>query len=400
MSQFNGTFSADNQSSNVITLLPGQAVSYSITTASLTGSVVFEKTNKLGKGFSIVDTMTDTDAGTYLNKSNTNEHVRLRCVELDDDPGSETVTYSLTYTEGNDELSYEDSYDKLTKKAIITDFARTILDDADAATVRATIGVPSIVDAEDAQASVLDQIDLTSAEPESPTDGDRYINTSTGTSSETSQSVTANYIYEWNDTDSTWEETIPNEGAICTDEDANLTLLFNGSSWVNLAGYTVHNSLTGLQGGTTNEYYHLTSAQHTSVGNIVTAGHAEAMDQGVATTDSIEHVDINATGEYQVDGTKVVGTQGTAIVSITDSTGVSHNDTIVADGLTDSSGGSTDGTIAAVTDQSETTDNSVINDNFAEVAAAIALLESNDSDLAAKIEEILVALRTHGLIAT
>ena len=110
--------------------------------------------------------------------------------------------------------------------------------------------------------------------------------------------------------------------------------------------------------------------------------------------------DINCTGVLRVDDVQVVSSQGSAIVSITDNTGVTHNDTIVADGLTDSSGGSTDGTISAVTDQSETTDNSVINDNFAEVAASISLLESNDSDLAAKIEEVLSALRTHGLIAT
>ncbi len=31
-----------------------------------------------------------------------------------------------------------------------------------------------------------------------------------------------------------------------------------------------HNSLTGLQGGTTGEYYHLTSAQYTKVQNLGT----------------------------------------------------------------------------------------------------------------------------------
>lgn len=95
MSSFSGTFNADNQAGNSITLRPGQSVSYSITTASLTGSVVFEKTKKIDQGFTIVDTMTDTDSGTYVNDSFEEETVRLRCVELDDDPGSETVSWTL-----------------------------------------------------------------------------------------------------------------------------------------------------------------------------------------------------------------------------------------------------------------------------------------------------------------
>lgn len=41
-------------------------------------------------------------------------------------------------------------------------------------------------------------------------------------------------------------------------------LRFNGSSWVNstTAATTVHSALSGLQGGTTGQYYHLTTAQY------------------------------------------------------------------------------------------------------------------------------------------
>lgn len=42
--------------------------------------------------------------------------------------------------------------------------------------------------------------------------------------------------------------------------------------FVSKSGSSSHNSLSGLQGGTTNEYYHLTASQHTAVGSMVTAG--------------------------------------------------------------------------------------------------------------------------------
>lgn len=96
----------------------------------------------------------------------------------------------------------------------------------------------------------------------------------------------------------------------------------------------------------------------------------------------------------------VVGAQESAIISITDSTGVTHDDTIEDASLTDSSGGVADGTVSAVGDTSAADESATINDNFAEVLSSIQKLENNDSDLSAKIEEILVALRNHGLIAT
>nr|DAL05363.1 MAG TPA: hypothetical protein [Caudoviricetes sp.] len=96
MGSFTGTFSADNQMSNYFNLEPGQAVDYSISTASLTGSVVLEKANKPQAEYQTIITMTDTASGQYRNESNEIEYVRLRCIELDDDPGSETVNYTLS----------------------------------------------------------------------------------------------------------------------------------------------------------------------------------------------------------------------------------------------------------------------------------------------------------------
>jgi len=125
--------------------------------------------------------------------------------------------------------------------------------------------VDSAVQGLDWQESVLDRIDFTTVEPGSPSVGDRYINTVTGTSSSTAQSVTINYIYEWNG--STWTEIIPNEGFACWVEDEDSLYVFNGSVWSQFGSTSTHNNLSGLQGGISAEYYHLTSAEYTELSN-------------------------------------------------------------------------------------------------------------------------------------
>lgn len=109
---------------------------------------------------------------------------------------------------------------------------------------------------------VIDEIDLTTAEPASPIANDRYINTVTGTSSVTAQSVTANYIYQWNG--ASWDEYIPTEGWSVYINSSDLSKSYNGSSWANIGGTSTHNNLSGLQGGQVGEYYHLTATQHTN----------------------------------------------------------------------------------------------------------------------------------------
>lgn len=53
-----------------------------------------------------------------------------------------------------------------------------------------------------------------------------------------------------------------------TDEDTEYVFTIN-HEWVDKIASTTHNNLAGLQGGTTNQYYHLTSAQHTEVVNLL-----------------------------------------------------------------------------------------------------------------------------------
>jgi hypothetical protein len=80
--------------------------------------------------------------------------------------------------------------------------------------------------------AVINEVDFTTAEPGSPSLGDRYINTVTGTSSGTAQSVTKDYIYEWNSID--WTELATEEGDACY-VDAQVTFkVYNGSSWITL----------------------------------------------------------------------------------------------------------------------------------------------------------------------
>jgi len=77
----------------------------------------------------------------------------------------------------------------------------------------------------------------------------------------TSGTWTDDYIYEWNV--SSWTETIPTEGTAAWVEDEDALYVYNGTDWVQFGSTTNHNVLSGLQGGTANEYYHLTSTDYT-----------------------------------------------------------------------------------------------------------------------------------------
>jgi hypothetical protein len=76
---------------------------------------------------------------------------------------------------------------------------------------------------------------------------------------------TLNSIYEYNG--STWDAQVPTEGYACWNEDTDRVYTFNGSNWVTFGSTVLHNNTSAKQGGTTNEYYHLTAAEHTVVGN-------------------------------------------------------------------------------------------------------------------------------------
>ncbi len=90
--------------------------------------------------------------------------------------------------------------------------------------------------------SVLDELDFTAAEPAAPTLGDRYLNTGTGASSVTGQTVAANDIEQWNG--ASWTEITPTEGALCLVEDRDMLIGFNGAAWIDLGTFANIKDLT------------------------------------------------------------------------------------------------------------------------------------------------------------
>ena len=114
--------------------------------------------------------------------------------------------------------------------------------------------VDGLIQGLDWQESVIDRFDPTSALPTTPSAGDRYISTATA------NGWTADYIYEYNG--ATWDETAPSEGMATWVEDEDVLYVFN-TSWVKFGTTVTHNNTTGKQGGTSDQYYHLTTAQHT-----------------------------------------------------------------------------------------------------------------------------------------
>ena len=89
-------------------------------------------------------------------------------------------------------------------------------------------------------------VDFVTNEPGGPTPGDRYINTVTGVSSGTAQSVTANYIYEWNG--SSWTEYIPEDGWAVLEDGVtpNLAWVYSGTAWGDFSSMLNHAAMMNL----------------------------------------------------------------------------------------------------------------------------------------------------------
>ncbi len=104
---------------------------------------------------------------------------------------------------------------------------------------------PSELSTFDWQESVADELDFTAAEPAGPSVGDRYINTGSGASSVTGQTVAANDIEEWNGTN--WTEITPTEGAATVVEDINEVKVYSGSAWGDFATYLADRSVTDIK---------------------------------------------------------------------------------------------------------------------------------------------------------
>jgi len=122
--------------------------------------------------------------------------------------------------------------------------------------------VDGLIQGLDWQDSVLDK-DLVTAP--SPTIGNRYIVAGTGGDwSGGAVNDIAICIDDQGDP-ADWDFETPDEGFACWVEDENVLYVFNGSNWVKFGSTISHNNTSGLQGGTTDEYYHLTSSQHTDL---------------------------------------------------------------------------------------------------------------------------------------
>ncbi len=121
--------------------------------------------------------------------------------------------------------------------------------------------IAAVVSGIDPQESIISQTDLTSTL--SPSTGDRYINTTTGTAGDGGGSITVNNIYEW--LGSAWDEITVSEGMHTWDESIDAAYIFDGAAWVKFGSTVTHNNLSTIQGGTTDEYYHLTSAEVTDL---------------------------------------------------------------------------------------------------------------------------------------
>ena len=145
----------------------------------------------------------------------------------------------------------------------------------------------------DWQDSVLD---FTVAASGVQSTGNRYVSTSTA------GGWTEDYIYEWDG--SQWNETVPNEGYALWDETNDRHMVYNGSDWVRFGSTITHNYLNGLQGGTTDQYYHMTSTQHsalTSFGGVGNASSEHIHDDRYYTETEVDGLLTTLSGDLQSD---------------------------------------------------------------------------------------------------
>jgi hypothetical protein len=142
-----------------------------------------------------------------------------------------------------------------TSAVTVTSFALTVLDDSDAATVRATIGaassaeVAAILSGYARRQGVIARVDNTAAPP-TEVSGDRYLLDATGASHANWDGAAANDIVEFDG--ASWVATTPTEGWIVYSDGSDTDWLFidDGSpGWTERTaggGVTDHGALTGL----------------------------------------------------------------------------------------------------------------------------------------------------------
>ena len=120
----------------------------------------------------------------------------------------------------------------------------------------------------DWQDSVLDK--ELNAPPGSPSNGDRYLVSYPAAAATGDWAGHDNEIAEYNG--SSWDFTAVSEGMAMWIEDEDTVYTYNGTEWVKMSSTQQHNNSAGLQGGNgTDEFYHLTNAEHTAIVGTKTA---------------------------------------------------------------------------------------------------------------------------------
>jgi len=76
---------------------------------------------------------------------------------------------------------------------------------------------------------------------------------------------TENNVYQWDEDSMSWTEFVSNEGFAAWIEDTDYVYIYNGTEWIKFSSITPHNNLAGIQGGSSNNYYHLTQSEYNTL---------------------------------------------------------------------------------------------------------------------------------------
>jgi hypothetical protein len=155
------------------------------------------------------------------------------------------------------------------------------------------------------QDSVID-IATSTSPPPTEVAGDRYLLDASGAPHGDWDGAGQNDIVEFNGTSwvVTYNASVELEGGAVYDKQSETQYVHTTSGWSQLASSSNHNSLTSLQGGTSNEYYHLTSADYTKYTSVTSSATELNLLDGVTTTTAQLNYLNTATSDIQtqIDG--------------------------------------------------------------------------------------------------
>jgi hypothetical protein len=194
-------------------------------------------------------TITTTISGDYYNQQESDDRFVNVTGDTMTGPLAVNSTFSVSAGHSINEISTDGTLAGNSDNAVPTEQAvKTYID--------------SRVSGLDWQESVIDK-DL-DAPPGSPSTGDRYIVSQGPPTATGDWTGHDNEFAEWDG--SQWVFTTITEGAATWVEDEDVVYVWNGSTWAKIGTTVTHNNLNGLQGGNgSDEYFHLTSAEHTSI---------------------------------------------------------------------------------------------------------------------------------------